>query len=157
MLLCCYIQTLAIPSSQWCYSRTLFNILIYLCPTQVHLHFCLEFSLSILFHLCPVLVLSSYLHFYQDQELIVQDYPGMVQEELQRYDGSLCVFFEVDRVDPQVSFILQGGGGGGLQSLFSMTNDKTSDKSADNQSGSKDFSSLSKTVIFHWWQVLWNS
>ncbi|XP_071511232.1 coiled-coil domain-containing protein 180-like [Diadema antillarum] len=45
-------------------------------------------------------VKESYFTFYKDQEDIVKGYPDMVSEELQRYDGSLCTFFGVDRVDP---------------------------------------------------------
>ncbi|XP_041481342.1 coiled-coil domain-containing protein 180-like isoform X1 [Lytechinus variegatus] len=43
---------------------------------------------------------DSYLNFYEDQEMIVQGYPSMVQEELQRYDDTLCIFFGVDRINP---------------------------------------------------------
>ncbi|XP_030854046.1 coiled-coil domain-containing protein 180-like isoform X3 [Strongylocentrotus purpuratus] len=74
---------------------------------------------------------ESYLHFYQDQELIVQDYPGMVQEELQRYDGSLCIFFEVDRVDPQEKQ------GKRKSSIKSQSQDSPRSSRAGSQAGSQ--------------------
>ena len=35
---------------------------------------------------------------------IVKQYPNMVKEELQRYDFTVCKFYEVDRLHPDVSF-----------------------------------------------------
>ncbi|XP_071948250.1 coiled-coil domain-containing protein 180-like [Antedon mediterranea] len=43
---------------------------------------------------------SSYDTFHEQQFSIVKQYPGMVQDELKRYDKSVCKFFEVDRLHP---------------------------------------------------------
>ncbi|XP_022107089.1 coiled-coil domain-containing protein 180-like [Acanthaster planci] len=43
---------------------------------------------------------ASYEQFHKDQMRLVKDYPDMVKEELQRYDLSVCTFFEVDRMHP---------------------------------------------------------
>ncbi|XP_033116151.1 coiled-coil domain-containing protein 180-like [Anneissia japonica] len=43
---------------------------------------------------------SSYYKFHEQQHSIVKEYPNFVQDELQRYDQSVCKFFDVDRLHP---------------------------------------------------------
>ena len=50
-----------------------------------------------------LLLLCRYYTFHDDQSSIVQSYPGMVEEEIRRYDHLVCRFFSVQRHHPNVS------------------------------------------------------
>ncbi|XP_072015860.1 coiled-coil domain-containing protein 180-like [Amphiura filiformis] len=43
---------------------------------------------------------SSYEAFHKEQMEIVKQYPSMVKQELEKYDFSVCKFYEVDRIHP---------------------------------------------------------